>query len=221
LLFLLALIGSKPYSSVITFALAAGWHIAAIFRDSMLLERLQFAVAQSGNPTSTSLRVTGVSENRFGNVWNNSQESVESSATPPEERRMMLLTWIRQTFLTRRVFAMASVTTGLMVVSIWLANSLIPHEVDNFSVSCDGTYFVGSLLTQNGKLYAKCLDYQSGKSDVTREICVGNASLALLGKPAICYGLNGYRVKLFYYLDNNMIACYDGEARVFHVPDSR
>jgi hypothetical protein len=52
LLFLLALIGSKPYSSVITFALAAGWHIAAIFRDSMLLERLQFAVAQSGNPSS-------------------------------------------------------------------------------------------------------------------------------------------------------------------------
>jgi hypothetical protein len=209
--------------SVLFFVMSAGWYVGAVMRRSILRQRLQFAVAQSGDSTSTSLAAPVAPDDSMLDTWVTVNDVARESAVGANGRAGLLLVWFRQCLLTRRGLAAMAAFSMLMLGGCLLANYLIPVEVARCQLGCDGDFFVASLHKKRGALYARCVDSQQRqavdgswrKETIVQEIYVGSSTEVILGDPSIECGVSPYAFT--YHVGDRTVAEYDGTSRQFTV----
>lgn len=213
----------RGVTAVLAFSLGVGWHISAVFRESMLRQRLQFAVAQSGDPTSTSLALALPIGDTSHAPWGSVNKTGRPLLIEPTERPQMLLAWLRQCLFTRKGLSVLVGSAVLLIGGCLLVNWLVPVEVARCELSCDGDFLDASLHKKHGSLYARCVDSQCRKTAdgnyeqqrVVREVCVGSSASVMLGEPSISCGVSPYQFT--FRVGNRTVAQYDGESRQFSV----
>ncbi|MBL8811772.1 MAG: hypothetical protein JNM43_16510 [Planctomycetaceae bacterium] len=209
--------------SILFFVVSAGWYVSAVIRRSILRQRLQFAVAQSGDSKSTSLAAPVAPEDSLPGTWGTVTDCARESAVGAEGRAGLLLVWLRHCLLTRRGVAVMMAASALMIGGYLVADYLIPVEVARCELGCDGDFFVASLHKKRGALYARCVDSQQRQAvdgswrqeKIVREIYVGSSTEVILGDPSIECGVSPYAFT--YHVGNRMVAEYDGTSRQFTV----
>lgn len=214
-------IGGPNAWAFVALLLNVGWHISAVFRESMLRQRLRFAVAQAGDPTSTSLALALPTGDTSHALWGSVNKTGGAPVIEPKERPRMLLVWLRQCLFTRKGLAVLAGSAVVLIGGCLLANWLIPVEVAGCELSCDGDYLVASLHKKRGALYAKCVDSQCRQTAdgdyqqqrVVREVCVGSSTSVMFGEPSISCGVSPYQFT--FRVGNRTVAQYDGVSRQF------
>lgn len=203
--------------------LNVGWHISAVFRESILRQRLRFAVAQSGDPKSTSLALAPSIGDTSHAPWGSVNKTGRPLLIEPTERPRMLLVWLRQCLFTRKGLSVLVGSAVLLIGGCLLVNWLVPVEVARCELSCDGDFLDASLHKKHGALYARCVDSQCRKTAdgnyqqqrVVREVCVGSSTSVMLGEPSISCGVSPYQFT--FRVGNRTVAQYDGVSRQFSV----